>query len=204
MPGTIFPFKCFISWIYFSSSVPKRGEIRRTVTMHLSTWVPEFNPWFLKVSHLTLYKDLWNSFYVPNSPPSHHIPNKMPVFVGEVQRTLWLSLSPRTLCFVGPVWLEFSWWWFLAHWWTLTNFSSVQLLTFVRLFVTPWTAACQASLSITNSWRPSKPMSIELVRPSNPLINLCLKIFLENCQSCRNREHLYTLHLASPQWLHLT
>ena len=67
--------------------------------MHLSTWVPEFNPWFLNVSHLTLYKDLWNSFYVLNSPPSHHIPNKTPVFVGEVQRTLWLSLSPRTLMF---------------------------------------------------------------------------------------------------------
>ena len=37
---------------------------------------------------------------------------------------------------------------------------------------TSWTAACQASLSITNSWSPSKPMSIESVMPSNHLI-LC-------------------------------
>ena len=48
---------------------------------------------------------------------------------------------------------------------------SVQL-SHVRLFVTPWTAACQASLSITNSRSPPKPMSIELVMPSNHLI-LC-------------------------------
>ena len=42
----------------------------------------------------------------------------------------------------------------------------------VRLFVTPWIAACQASLSITNFRSPSKPMSIESVKPSNHLI-LC-------------------------------
>ena len=50
--------------------------------------------------------------------------------------------------------------------------SSVQLLSHVRLFVTPWTAAHQASLSITNSWSLPKPMSIESVMPSNHLI-LC-------------------------------
>ena len=52
------------------------------------------------------------------------------------------------------------------------SFSSVQLISHVRLFATPWTAACQASLSITNSWSPTKPMSIESVMPSNHLI-LC-------------------------------
>ena len=50
------------------------------------------------------------------------------------------------------------------------QFSSVQLLSSVQLFATPWTAARQASLSITNSWSPSKPMSIESVMPSNHLI----------------------------------
>ena len=50
------------------------------------------------------------------------------------------------------------------------QFSSVQLLSRVRLFATPWTAAHQASLSVTNSWSPPKPMSIELVIPSNHLI----------------------------------
>ena len=45
--------------------------------------------------------------------------------------------------------------------------TSVQLLSHVRLFVIPWTAACQASLSITNSQSLLKLMSIELVMPSN-------------------------------------
>ena len=49
-------------------------------------------------------------------------------------------------------------------------FSSVQLLSYVRIFVTPWTAACQASLSITNSWSSAKLTSIESVMPSNHLI----------------------------------
>ena len=51
-----------------------------------------------------------------------------------------------------------------------STFSSVQSLSRVRLFVTSWTAARQASLSITNSWSPPKPMSIESVMPSNHLI----------------------------------
>ena len=55
--------------------------------------------------------------------------------------------------------------------------SSVQSLSHVQLFVTPWTAACQASLSITNSWSWPKLMSIELVMPSNRLI-LCRPLLL--------------------------
>ena len=52
----------------------------------------------------------------------------------------------------------------------LLHFSSVQSLSRVWLFVTPWTAACQASLSITNSQSLLKLMSIESVMPSNHLI----------------------------------
>ena len=52
-------------------------------------------------------------------------------------------------------------------------FSSVQLLSCVQLFVTLWTAARQASLSITNSWSFLKLMFIELVMPSNHLILCC-------------------------------
>ena len=48
--------------------------------------------------------------------------------------------------------------------------SSVQLLSRFLLFATPWTAAHQASLSITNSWSLLKLMSIEAVMPSNHLI----------------------------------
>ena len=56
-------------------------------------------------------------------------------------------------------------------------FSSVQSLSRVRLFATPWTTACQASLSITNSQSPPKPTSIESVMPSNHLI-LCHPLLL--------------------------
>ena len=56
-------------------------------------------------------------------------------------------------------------------------FSLVQLLSPVRFFVTPWTAAHQASLSITNSRSLLKLMSVELVMPSNHLI-LCHSLLL--------------------------
>ena len=51
-------------------------------------------------------------------------------------------------------------------------FNSVQLLSCVQFFVTPWTASCQTSLSITNSHNLLNLISIELVMPSNYLI-LC-------------------------------
>ena len=57
------------------------------------------------------------------------------------------------------------------------QFISVQSLSHVQPFMTPWTAACQASLSITNSRSPPKPMSIESVMPSNHLI-LCRPLLL--------------------------
>ena len=52
----------------------------------------------------------------------------------------------------------------------MSQFSSVQSLRRVQLFATPWTAARQASLSITNSWSLLKPVSIESVMPSSHLI----------------------------------
>ena len=59
----------------------------------------------------------------------------------------------------------------------MVQFSSVQSLNHVWLFATPWTVACQASLSITNSWSLPKLMSIESVMPSNHLI-LCHPLLL--------------------------
>ena len=66
--------------------------------------------------------------------------------------------------------------------WNMTMFSdpgisSVQSFGHVWLFATPWTAARQASLSITNSWSLYKLISIELVMPSNHLI-LCRPLLL--------------------------
>ena len=75
----------------------------------------------------------------------------------------------------------------LSPWWdsglrapnmaTCHQFNSVQSLSCVQLFATPWTAARQASLSITNSQSSLKLMSIESVIPSNHLI-LCHPLFL--------------------------
>ena len=60
-----------------------------------------------------------------------------------------------------------------TSWSPSVQFSSVQSLSRVLLFVPPWTAAHQASLSITNSWGLLKLMSIESVRPFNHLIFCC-------------------------------
>ena len=57
------------------------------------------------------------------------------------------------------------------------EFSSVQSLSCVQLFATPWTTAHQASLSFTNPWTLLKLMSIKLVMPSNHLI-LCRPLLL--------------------------
>ena len=57
------------------------------------------------------------------------------------------------------------------------QFSSVQSLSHVQLFATSWIAARQASLSITNSWSQTKPMSIKSVMPSSHLI-LCRPLLL--------------------------
>ena len=68
----------------------------------------------------------------------------------------------------------------------LLQFSSVQSLSCVRLFVTPWTAARHTSLSITNSQSLLKLMSIESVMPSNPLIH-CHPLLLLPSIFPRNR-----------------
>ena len=58
-----------------------------------------------------------------------------------------------------------------------SSLSSVQSLSCVQLFATPWTAAHQASLSITNSWSLLKLVSVESLMPSNHLI-LCRPLLL--------------------------
>ena len=82
------------------------------------------------------------------------------------------------------------------------KFSSVQLLRRVRLFATPWTAARQASLSITTSWSLLKLMSIESVMPSNHLI-LCCPLCLPSSifPSSRVFSNESALHIRwSKQW----
>ena len=82
--------------------------------------------------------------------------------------------NPSLLCLLPCRWILYP----LSHWGRLLSlFSLVQLLSHVQLFMIPWTAACQASLCITNSQSLSKLMSIELGMPCNHLI-LCRPLLL--------------------------
>ena len=80
------------------------------------------------------------------------------------------------------------------------SFSSVQLLSHVQLFATPWTAAHQASLSITNSWSLPKLMSIELVMPSNHLLCRPLLILPSIFPSIRVFSNESALHIMWPKY----
>ena len=80
-------------------------------------------------------------------------------------------------------------------------FSSVQSLSRAQLFVTPWTAAHQASLSITNSRSPPKPLSIESVKPSNHLILCCPLLLLPLiCPGIRVFSNESALHIRWPKY----
>ena len=80
-------------------------------------------------------------------------------------------------------------------------FSSVQLLSRVWLFATPWTAARQASLSITNSQSLIKLMSITLVMPSNRLILCCPLLLLPSIfPSIRVLPNELALHIRWPNY----
>ena len=81
------------------------------------------------------------------------------------------------------------------------HISSVQSLSHVQLFVTPWTAACQAFLSITNAWSLLKLMSSESVMPSNHLI-LCRPLLLLSSifPSIRVFSNESVLHIRWPKY----
>ena len=80
------------------------------------------------------------------------------------------------------------------------QFSSVQSLSCVRLFATPWIVARQASLSITNSWSSLKLTSIELVMPSSHLIFCCPLLLLPPISpSIRVFSNESTLHMSCPK-----
>ena len=81
------------------------------------------------------------------------------------------------------------------------QFSSVQSLSHVWLFAPPWTAACQASLSITNSWSLLERISIELVMPSNHLF-LCRPLLLlpSIFPSIRVFSNESVLHIRCPKY----
>ena len=82
-----------------------------------------------------------------------------------------------------------------------SSFISVQALSHVRLFETPWTAARQASLSITNSQSLPKLMSIEPVMPSNHIILCCPLLLLPSIfPSIRDFSNESVLHIRWPKY----
>ena len=101
----------------------------------------------------------------------------------DIEKDLWLPRGGRG---IDKVW---------------DSVSSVQLLSRVRLFVTPWTAACQASLSITNSRSSLRLVSVELVMSSNHLI-LCCPLLLppSNFPSIRVFSNESVLHIRWPKY----
>ena len=98
---------------------------------------------------------------------SHHV---LPPKGGRLFKvfSFFTAVPPSAGCWLWPVPGDL--------WWPCF-FSSVQSLSHVQLFATPWTATHQASLCITNSQSLLKPMSIEPVMPSNHLI-LCHPLLL--------------------------
>ena len=94
--------------------------------------------------------------------------------------TNFLTYCIDTFSILKIIYNLFIWgYWDLFIWdyFTSLQSSSIQSLSRVLLFATPWTTASQASLSITNSQSPPKPITIELVMPSNHLI-LCRPLLL--------------------------
>ena len=92
---------------------------------------------------------------------------------------------------------------FIPHYCTVFTFqfSSVQLLSRIRLFETPCTAARQASLSLTNSRSPPKPMSVVSVMPSNHLILCCPLLLLPSIfPSIRVFSNELVLCIRSPKY----
>ena len=110
------------------------------------------------------------SVLVPFSPLGNFVSEKnLPSILLSFRATFQLLVN--IIAWFSIVWFKF-------NQRTRAPFSSVQLLSHIRLFATPWSVALQASLSITSSWSLLKPMSIESVMPSNYLILCCPLLFL--------------------------
>ena len=98
-------------------------------------------------------------------------------------------------CNILKIWSKF---WILF---VSVQFSSVQSLSRVWLLATPWTTACQASLSITNSQSLLKFLSIESLMPSNHLIFCRLLLLLPSiCPSIRVFSNQWVLRIRWPKY----
>ena len=139
-------------WIYFSlnsHSLPFKVLLISSVQFLSRVWF-FVTPWTAARQASLSITNSWSLLIlmlIESVMPSNHL-------------ILWVPFSSRLQSFPASV-----------------QFSSVQLLCPVQLFVTPWVAACQASLSISNTQSSSKLMCIEWIMPSSHLI-LCRPLLL--------------------------
>ena len=111
-------------------------------------------------------------------------------------------ILPLELLVPSPVtfWMIQFWWYhstlefLLFYWNSLVQFNSVQSLSHVWLFATPWLSACQSSLSITNSQSWLRLTSIKSVMPSSHLVLCCPLLLLPPIPpvDCTNSHHKKT------------
>ena len=142
------------------------------------SWIPRAFVWFSS-SHLLNLFDSCKKYvcvYVHKKP---YTCNKFyPIVLEKAHLPMIISFYLITF----KTWIYFymqSHMKYNKHLWShCKSYSSVQSLSRVRLFATPWIAACQASLSVTNFWSSLRLTSIESVMPSSHLILCCPLFFL--------------------------
>ena len=129
-------------------------------------------------------KPFANAFldYLARTPADHPLliarclPSSPLPWVGEVQQGQLVASSEDTICFFRPL-ILCTYTSFCLECPSILQIRSDQWLSHVQLFAIPWIAACQASLSITNSWSLLRLMSIEPAMPYSHLI-LCHPLLL--------------------------
>ena len=121
----------------------------------------------------------------------------------------WVILKSKAMmraCFQCRLWqflthtLNGGWMWQLCFWEGQAAAAAIELLNHVRLFVTLWTEACQTSLFFTITQNLFKPMSIELMMPSNHLILCCPLLLPSIFPSTRVFSNESVLHIRWPKY----
>ena len=169
LEGVAMPSSRGSSWPRDLTWVSRVSSISRRVLYHCATWEAP-------------------NLYVHSSYPNSRLSGE------QILNHVWLSepfLTGLTANFLSSTFpaasqgltlqVRFSRravWGLLCNILLFTLFSSAQSLSHVQLFATPWSAACQASLSIASSWNLLKLMAIESVMPSNHLILSCPLLLL--------------------------
>ena len=149
------------SWVDWSygvfGSIPQRwGSLLITLYQEMSD-IPMLSP--VRLTMITWWRKVFARFLHCNVSifPFYSL------FFGS--ESLGLSWKERKVLCSYSIWNSFVR--------EIYLFSSVQSFSHIRLFVTPWTAACQASLSITNSWSPPTQIHVhcvgDAIQPSHPL-----------------------------------